>query len=159
MTSRKRIVARWRARSRFDAVTLLGERGVAFQEEWFEDAEGVVRILERVLEVDPHADWAFNRLKMIFDSGERWAELFALYDRTILLVDDAQKATLYEDAAQIAKDFANDSDRAVSYLEKLLALRPSDARLVASLERLYERKGAHRELVELLTRQLGVAEA
>jgi tetratricopeptide (TPR) repeat protein len=137
-----------------ETATLLGERGVAFQEEWFDDVDGVVRILERVLEVDPHADWAFNRLKMIFDSGERWVELFALYDRTILLVDDAQKATLYEDAAQIAKDFANDSDRAVGYLEKLLALRPSDSHLVASLERLYERKGAHRELVGLLTRQL-----
>lgn len=138
-----------------EAVTALGERGVAFQEEWFEDVEGVVRILERVLEVDPQADWAFNRLKMIFDAAERWTELFALYDRTIQLVDDARKAALYEDAAQIAKDFANDSDRAVSYLERLLALRPTDGHLVASLERLYERKGAHRQLVELLTQHVG----
>src|SRR5208283_2949198 len=45
-------------------------------------------------------------------------------------------------------------DRAVLYLEKLLVLRPLDAHLVASLERLYERKGAHRELVGLLTQQL-----
>jgi len=134
--------------------TALGERGVAFQEEWFEDVDGVVRILERVLEIEPHADWAFDRLKLLFDSTERWTELFALYDRTILTADDARKATLYEDAAQIAKDFANDSDRAVGYLEKLLALRPSDAHLVASLERLYERKGAYRELVDLLSRQL-----
>ena len=135
-------------------VTLLGERGVAFQEEWFEDPAGVVRILERVLEVDPQAEWAFGRLKMIYDAGERWPELFALYDRAIASADDVRKAALYEDAAQIAKDFANDSDRAVVYLEKLLALRPLDVHLVASLERLYERKGAHRELVGLLTQQL-----
>ena len=137
-----------------ETATTLGERGVAFQEEWFEDVNGVVRILERVLSIDPHADWAFDRLKLLFDSGERWTELFALYDRTILAADDARKATLYEDAAQIAKDFANDSNRAVGYLEKLLALRPADAHLVASLERLYERKGAYRELVALLSRQL-----
>ncbi len=139
-----------------DVVTFLGERAVAFQEEWFEDVAGVVKILDRVLEVDSDAEWAFGRLKMIFDSGERWPELFALYDRTIVLADDARKAVLYEDAAQIAKDFANDSDRAVDYLEKLLALRPSDAHLVASLERLYERKGAHRKLVTLLTQQLAL---
>ena len=138
-----------------ETATALGERGVAFQEEWFEDASGVVRILERVLEIDVHADWAFSRLKMIFDAGERWTELFALYDRTIVAADDARKAALYEDAAQIAKDFANDSDRAVGYLEKLLALRPADAHLVASLERLYERKGSHRALVDLLSRQVG----
>jgi tetratricopeptide (TPR) repeat protein len=137
-----------------EIATTLGERAVAFQEEWFEDISGVVRILERVLVIDPHADWAFDRLKLVFDSGERWTELFALYDRTILAADDARKATLYEDAAQIAKDFANDSDRAVGYLEKLLVLRPADAHLVASLERLYERKGAYRELVALLSRQL-----
>jgi len=137
-----------------ETATALGERGVAFHEEWFEEIEGVVKILERVLEIDSRADWAFDRLKMIFDSRERWIELFALYDRTILAADDARKASLYEDAAQIAKDFANDSDRAVGYLEKLLELRPKDAHLVASLERLYERKGAHRALVDLLTRQL-----
>ena len=137
-----------------EVATALGERGVLFQEEWFDDAEGVVSILERVLEIDVHAHWAFDRLKMLFDAAERWTELFALYDRTILVAEDARKASLYEDAAQIAKDFANDSDRAVGYLEKLLALRPSDAHLVASLERLYERKGAYRELVVLLTQQL-----
>ena len=137
-----------------ETVTTLGERGVAFQEEWFEDPSGVVRILERVLEVDAQADWAFGRLKMIFDAGERWNDLFALYDRVIVRADDVRKAALYEDAAQIAKDFANDSDRAVFYLEKLLALRPTDAHLIASLERLYERRGAHRELVGLLSQQL-----
>jgi Tfp pilus assembly protein PilF len=142
-----------------DDITLLGQRGVAFQEEWFEDNSGVVRILERVLVVDHEAEWAFDRLKMIFDSGERWTELFALYDRAIVLAEGARKASLFEDAAQIAKDFANDSDRAILYLEQLLAMRPLDAHLVASLERLYERKGAHRELVKLLTGQLGAQSA
>jgi tetratricopeptide (TPR) repeat protein len=137
-----------------EAATLLGERAIAFQEEWFEDGAGVVRILERVLEIDPRADWAFDRLKMLFDAGERWTDLFALYDRAIALAEDSRKAALYEDAAQIAKDFANDSDRAVLYLEQLLILRPTEAHLVASLERLYERKGAHRELVKLLSSHL-----
>ncbi len=58
----------------------LGQRAVAFHEEWFDDAQAVVRILERMLDLDP-GGWAFDRLKLLFDSQERWDDLFALYDR------------------------------------------------------------------------------
>jgi golgin subfamily B member 1 len=133
----------------------LGRRAVAFHEEWFEDSAGVVRILERVLEIDMGASWAFDRLKLLFDAAERWDDLFAMFDRAAAkATDDARKAQLYEDAAQIAKDFANNSDRAIGYLEKLLPLKPQDARLIASLERLYERQGSHRELIGLFSSQL-----
>ncbi len=132
----------------------LGRRAVAFHEEWFEDSAGVVKILERVLEIDMGATWAFDRLKLLFDAAERWDDLFEMFDRAIAAADDSRKAALYEDAAQIAKDFANNSDRAIGYLEKLLPLKPSDARLAASLERLYERQGSHRELIGLLSTQL-----
>ncbi len=62
-------------------VLSIGERAVQFHEEWFEDSSRAVRILERVLELDPTADWAFDRLKLLLDSAERWDDLFALYDR------------------------------------------------------------------------------
>jgi golgin subfamily B member 1 len=138
-----------------ESALTLGRRAVAFHEEWFEDSAGVVRILERVLEIDLGASWAFDRLKLLFDAAERWDDLFTLFDRVADAVsDDARKAELYEDAAQIAKDFANNSDRAIGYLEKLLPLKPTDMRLVASLERLYERQGSHRELILLLSSQL-----
>ncbi len=132
----------------------LGQRAVAFHEEWFEDSAGVVGILERVLEIDMGANWAFDRLKLLFDAASRWDDLFSLFDRAIAVADDARKARLYEDAAQIAKDFANNRERAVSYLERLLPLKPGDARLVASLERLYERNGSYRELIGLLSSQV-----
>ncbi len=138
-----------------DSALALGERAVAFHEEWFEDSAGVVRILERVLEIDPGAAWAFDRLKLLFDAAERWDDLFVLFDRAIASAEDDERRTaLLEDAAQVAKDFANNSDRAIGYLEQLLALRPGNARLVASLERLYERHGSHRELITLLSSQL-----
>ncbi len=139
----------------------LGQRAVAFHEEWFEDSERVVRILERMVEIDPTDVWGFERLKLIFDAAERWDDLFSLYDRAIAAASGARRIELLEDAAQVAKDFANRSERAIGYLEQLIALRP-DARLGASLERLYERHGRHRELVWLLyTRlpQLGAREA
>jgi tetratricopeptide (TPR) repeat protein len=132
----------------------LGQRAVAFYEEWFEDGARVVGILERLLEIDPQDTWAFDRLKLIFDSAERWDDLFALYDRAAANADKDRKVELYEEAAQIAKDFANHSSRAIGYLEQLLELRPGNARLAASLERLYERHGCHRELIALITSRL-----
>ncbi|HWL87315.1 MAG TPA: hypothetical protein VNO21_16035, partial [Polyangiaceae bacterium] len=132
----------------------IGQRAVAFHEEWFDDPSRVIALLERVLTIDPTASWAFDRLKLLFDAREQWDELFALYDRAIVVASVERRIELLEDAAQIAKDFANHSDRAIFYLEKLLALKPKNARITAALERLYERHGKHRELIALLTSQL-----
>jgi tetratricopeptide (TPR) repeat protein len=132
----------------------IGQRAVAFHEEWFDDPARVIAILERVLTLDPSASWAFDRLKLLFDAREQWDDLFALYDRAIVVAVPEKRAELLEDAAQTAKDFANHSDRAIGYLEQLLPLRPKNARIISSLERLYERQGRHRELMALLTSQL-----
>ena len=132
----------------------MGERAVQFYEEWFEDSGRVVRILERVLEIDPTADWAFDRLKLVFDSAERWDDLFALYDRALESATADKRISLLEDAAQTAKDFANRPDRAIEYLEQLHELRPKDTKLASALERLYERQGQHRQLVTLLGERL-----
>ena len=132
----------------------LGQRAVAFHEEWFDDAARIVGVLERILTIDPAADWAFDRLKLLFDAHEQWDDMFRLYDRAIATANPARKLELLDDAAQIAKDFANHSERAIGYLEQLLALKPKNARITASLERLYERHGRHRELIALLSAQL-----
>ena len=132
----------------------LGQRAVAFYEEWFEDSLRVVGILERLLEIEPDDTWAFDRLKLIFDAQERWDDLFGLYDRAAASADKARRLELLEEAAQIAKDFANHSKRAIGYLEQLLELKPGNVRLSAALERLYERHGCHRELIGLLGNRL-----
>ena len=113
------------------------------------------RILDRVVSVDP-GGWAFDRLKLLYDATERWDDLFVLYDRVLATdLDDSRRVDLLADAAQIAKDFAKNADRAMRYLEALLLKKPKNDRLIASLERLYERHGRHRELVGLLEAQLG----
>jgi len=131
-----------------DAVEL-GQRAVAFYEEWFEDGGRVVGILERLLAIDPQDTWTFDRLKLIFDAQERWDDLFALYDRAAADADDERRIELLEEAAQVAKDFANHSRRAIGYFERLLELKPGNARLSGALARLYERHGCHRELIGL----------
>ena len=137
-----------------EEVLSIGERAVQFHEEWFEDSSRAVRILERVLELDPTADWAFDRLKLLLDASERWDDLFALYDRALEHATGRKRASLLEDAAQTAKDFADRPDRAIDYLEQLDHMKPGDPKIVGALERLYERQGKHRELVALLGARL-----
>lgn len=131
----------------------LGQRALLFQEEWFDDPETVARMLRRVLAKSPSATWAFDRLKLFYNAAERWDELFALYDEVIAASSAEQQLALLEDAAETARDLAGDVERAVHYLERLVASK-RDARITAALERLYERTGRHRSLVELLTREL-----
>jgi tetratricopeptide (TPR) repeat protein len=133
----------------------IGRRMVEFHEEWFEDADRVVRLLSRVLELCPAAGWAFDRLKLAFNAGARWNDLFALYDRAVERAGDAAERTeLLREAAMAAKDFANDPERAIEYLERLDELSPGDARIESALERLYEREGRIKPLIALLSRRV-----
>ncbi len=125
-----------------DAAEELGRRMVEFHEEWFDDQERVIGLLRRVLALAPGASWAFDRLKLAFNAAGRWPDLFQLYDEALERGGDPSASIeILREAAMAAKDFANDSERAIGYLEQLNALSPGDARIEASLERLYERQG------------------
>jgi tetratricopeptide (TPR) repeat protein len=63
---------------------------------------------------------------------------------------------LLDEAAQAAKDFAGEPDRAIGYLQQLYALDPSNATLASSLERLLERQERWEDLVGLWTSRLDV---
>src|SRR5258706_591099 len=121
-----------------EVASALGTRAVDYQEEWFDDPQTVILLLRRVLDVAPEATWARDRLKLAYGSAERWDELFALYDDEISrATDERARADLLGEAAQAAKDFAGDSDRAIGYFERLATLRPNESRVRSLLERLY----------------------
>ncbi|HEY4118806.1 MAG TPA: hypothetical protein VGM56_13165, partial [Byssovorax sp.] len=137
-----------------DVMEDVGRRAVEHLEEWFDDPEAVVVLLRNVVELAPTSAWAFERLKLVFNLGERWDELFSLYDIGVRREqDDAARADLLEDAAFAAKDLAGDAPRATTYFEMLLPLRRTP-RIQGALERLYERQGKHRELIHVLTPDL-----
>ncbi len=135
----------------------LGKRAVAFHDEWFEDPAFVIEILKRVLVLDAHAEWAFERLSLLLTMAERWDDLLAIYDAALAACDDREKKkTLLDEAARIAKDFAGSTDRAISYLKQLVPLRPEDAQLAQSLERRLLLQKRHRDLIDVWTARLSV---
>ncbi len=136
----------------------IARRWVDFHEEWAEDPDQVVTLLTRVLSVCPKAQWAFDRLKLAFNAAGRWVELFDMYDRMLEQTGEvAARLELLREAAMAAKDFANDADRAIRYFVQLDEQAPGDVRVEAAIERLYERQGMTRPLIDLLSRQMARA--
>jgi len=130
----------------------LAQRAVQFHEEWYrEDSPVLVEVLRRVLEVDPTAsDWAFQRLTVVYTVAERGEEPRGRYDReSDAALDETRRATLLEEAAQTAKDFAGKPELSIKYLQRLLPLRRGDRNLASSLERLLERYERWEDLVAL----------
>jgi lipopolysaccharide biosynthesis regulator YciM len=135
----------------------IGKRAIPFFQEWFEDPTAIAPTLTRVMELAPNADWAFHRLTLAYTHAKRWDELLALYDHALVKASTpARRGELLDEAAQLARDFAGDSDRATQYYEQLILLRPADSQLAAALERLLERQSRYAELIALWTRRLEV---
>lgn len=142
-----------------ESAEALGKRLVEFYEEWFEEPQRVLDLLETVRQASPGVGWAFHRLKLAFNASGRWEDLFRLYDGALeQSTDPAQQIELLREVSMAAKDFAGDVDRAIGYLVRLHELQPRDTRVEASLERLYERHGHSRPLIDLLNRRVASSE-
>jgi tetratricopeptide (TPR) repeat protein len=131
--------------------TQVGQRAVRFYEAWYgDDPSELAELLMRVLERDQSADWAFERLTVALTVAERWNDLLTAYDTAIARADQTtRRMKLLDEAAQLAKDFAAQPDRAIGYMHQLYALDPDNAGLASSLERLLERQGRWVDLIGL----------
>ncbi|KAB2906619.1 MAG: hypothetical protein F9K40_06285, partial [Kofleriaceae bacterium] len=132
-------------------VEMIGERAGAFCDEWFGDEPKVAEgILGKVLDLAPQSESALGRLSVLYTQSERWADLLRLYDRALDAVkDQGRRIKLLREAAQIAKDVANQPEKAIGYLQRLLPLTADDAQLGTSLERLLERYERWADLIAL----------
>lgn len=131
--------------------TAIGQRAVKFQEEWFGEAHpGLVDVLSRVVAIAPTTEWAFERLTVALTMQEKWSELLSAYDGALGAdLPTPRRLQLLTEAAHLAKDLAGQPDRAIGYLQQILALKPSDTQSDAALERLLERQERWRDLVAL----------
>jgi tetratricopeptide (TPR) repeat protein/Tfp pilus assembly protein PilF len=130
---------------------MIGERAGGFCDEWFGDDPSILeKILVRVTVLAPASDTALARLSVIYTVAERWTDALGLYDRAVdATKDKARRTRLLREAAQLAKDVANQPDKAIGYYQRLLPLTPDDGQVSQSLERLLERHERWAELIQL----------
>src|SRR5690606_28347038 len=92
----------------------------------------------------------FDRLTVTLTAAEQWDQLLSVYDRTLAVTTDkATRKRLLDDAAHVAKDFADQQERAADYMVKQLELDRSNSKLEASLARLLERQERWSDLIGL----------
>lgn len=129
----------------------LARRAARFHEEWFgDDPDTMSSLLARIIELDAEAQWAFERYVVVLTVAERWDALLDVYDHALSHTSDAgRRKQLLDEAAHIAKDFAGAPGRAVDYMQLQLELDPSNAGLVAGIERLLERQRRWEDLIEM----------
>ena len=134
-----------------EVAEMIGERAGGFCDEWFGDDPKILeKILSRVLVLAPTSESALQRLSVILTVAERWADVLALYDRAIKAQNNkAAKIRLLREASQLAKDVANQPEKAIEYYQQLLPLVPEDNRVSQSLERLLERHERWADLIAL----------
>src|SRR5262245_15474567 len=130
---------------------MIGERAGGFCDTWFGDDPAILeKILVRVTKLAPASDSALQRLSVIYTVAERWADALGLYDRAVDATKDrARRVRLLREAAQLAKDVANQPDKAIRYYQALLPLTPEDGQVSQSLERLLERHERWPDLIML----------
>ncbi|MCA9649880.1 MAG: tetratricopeptide repeat protein [Myxococcales bacterium] len=134
----------------------LSKRAVQFHDEWFGDNPEVMNaLLSKIIAADSGAEWAFERLSVVLTVAERWSDLLGLHDRTLEVTRDPERRKkLLDDAAHVAKDFADDPGRAVDYMQALLELEPGNVKLASNIERLLDRQRRWEDLVELWQAQI-----
>ncbi len=132
-------------------VEMIGERAGAWCDEWFGDDPKVTEgILAKVLDLAPQSESALGRLSVLYTQNERWNDLLRLYDRALTAVKDTgRRIKLLREASQVSKDVANQPEKAIGYLQRLLPLTPDDGQLSQSLERLLERYERWADLIAL----------
>jgi tetratricopeptide (TPR) repeat protein len=141
-----------------EVATRLAERAVRFCQAWYIDTpDAMPALLGLIVERYPDLDWAFERLVVLLTRSAKWSELLTLHDRALAVTrDETKRRALLTDAARLAKDFADEPDRAADYLAQLLRLEPDNDKVVVALERLLERRSRYTELIDLWRGRLAV---
>lgn len=141
-----------------DHVTTLGQRALAFFEEWYAGETAViVELLETILKLDPATDWALERLTILRSVNQQWDALLAAYDNVLAgLSDGNRRRRLLQEAAGVARDSGNLA-RAASYLRTLFDAIPGAVEVSSELEQLLGKLGDYAALAEVLRKRLDIA--
>ncbi len=136
----------------------LSDRAATLHDEQLGDSDGALPYLKRILAMEPTSGKAFERLKQILTSAERWGELEELFDQAAQAAEEpSQKIALLNEVALIAEEVIGVPTKAISYHERILEIDPLYVSSLDALEKLYEDEERFGELAALLERRLETA--
>ncbi len=154
------------AASNADTMALKGEilmQAAGIYEEALDNAERAESLFHQALVLDPAdqdlvmpAAKALERIQAA--AGSHAALVSTLRVQLGMEQDHEVRAELWERIARLSEERIGDVDAAIGAWKSRLADNPDDASALAALDRLYEQKGEHRELVPILEARARVAD-
>jgi tetratricopeptide (TPR) repeat protein len=127
-----------------------------------EDPKGATIAYERALELDGESTFTLDSLIELYERGDDHRKLVELYRRRIELTsadDQDLKFTLLTQAAERLEKHLGEPREAIDCLRDAAMLRPSDASVLTSLDRLYRAEQMWPELLDNLRAEVLAAGA
>lgn len=132
-------------------------RAVEVLAERLSDAEGASRVCRRILQRTPEHLPTLRRLRGLTLALERYPSALFLIEQEIdLITDRARTVVLLLHAAEIADQQLGESERAVAYLERALALAPMHEPVFDGLYEVHRRAGSWSAMAALYRRQVAL---
>jgi len=133
----------------------------ALQEDALADPGAAVGTYARVLELDARNLGAIHGSQRTAEAAEDWRGLVSALEREVELVppaDGARKVALLHRAGSIFDERLDDEAAALDRLRKAQSIDAKHPRVLASLGRLFHRRGRWKELFDVFGRELELAE-
>ena len=137
-----------------DLVTLNLRLGRVYAEALGEIDPAIASYLA-VLEQDAHSRDALDALEQLYFRGERWQELYGIYEKLVdVAKDESRMADCYARMAKIAADALDDRAKAIELWGRVVDIRGEDAIALSGLADLHEMAEEWKELTEVLDKQV-----
>jgi tetratricopeptide (TPR) repeat protein len=126
------------------------------------DADGAITAYERAAELDPESAFTVDCLLELYEEKGDAARLVELYQRRVELASDDEGELKYDLLVKAADRFEkklDDRSSAIDALTRALVVRPQDASVITSLNRLYRAEQMWPELLDNLKLEAGSTES
>ena len=124
-----------------------------------EDAALVETILREMITADESDAWAVAELAKVREKAGDFKEVFSLLVRQAELAADGERIReLRHQAASVAREKLGDDARAIDLYSQIFEDEPSDKRASTALRELYAKGAHHKDLLQLLSRLIDLAE-
>jgi tetratricopeptide (TPR) repeat protein len=135
---------------------LRAEAGELFEQK-LNDAGRAQEIFAKVLGEDPGHVKAADGMARIAERVGDFRSLVAILERRVESRRGREKADGLLKLAEVYEDHLEDLAEATRRYEAVLAIEPNDLQALKGLDRVYNRTGKYRELLENLERQIAIA--
>ncbi|MBA3458412.1 MAG: tetratricopeptide repeat protein, partial [Deltaproteobacteria bacterium] len=140
-----------------EQLELYFRRGAIFSDA-LGDLDQALASYTSVLDQESRNRRALEAIESIHFRREAWQKLFETYEKLIDVAEaDAEMADIYARMARISSEALNNEDKAIELWQRVLDIRGEDPQPLQALAELCTRRERWEELVEILERQVAVA--